>query len=314
MADPFTIRIFVPNGDPEGVRIIDRMNWTGLGIAFPRDKWLETKSRSEFDRTGVYILVGYEGKEDDELPKLYIGQSDGVRNRIDSHYQNKDFWNWGIVFVSANNGLNRAHVTWLEYALIQRAFQTKRSQLDNGNMPQEPALSESEKADTQGFLKEIMQILPIVGLQAFEFPKAVAIPKASSNDIMGLPTIVQNDTPLPVIVEKDTVIVPAQKEGFERVFLGEDCWYAIRISGGMLQKIKYIAGYQTAPVSAITHYAPIDRIEPYGEEGKYKLIFSEKAKPIGQIPFGNAPKGAMQGIRYTSFTSLQSAKKLADLL
>ncbi len=314
MADPFTIRIFVPNGDPEGVRIIDRMNWTGLGIAFPRAKWLETRSRSEFDRTGVYILVGYEGKKDNELPTLYIGQSDGVRNRIDSHYQSKDFWNWGIVFVSANNGLNRAHVTWLEYALIQRAFHAKRSQLDNGNMPQEPVLSESEKADTQGFLKEIMQILPIVGLQAFEFPKAVAIPKASSNDITDPPAIVQTDTPLAVIVQNDTVIVPAQKEGFEGVFLGEDCWYAIRISGGMLQQIKYIAGYQTAPVSAITHYAPINRIEPYGEEGKYKLIFSEKAKPIGPIPFGDAPKGTMQSPRYTSFARLQSAKELPDLL
>ncbi|BAZ34083.1 hypothetical protein NIES4074_65970 [Cylindrospermum sp. NIES-4074] len=314
MTDPFTIRIFVPYGDPEGVRIIDRMNWTGLGIAFPRDKWLETRSRSEFERTGVYILVGYEGKEDDELPTLYIGQSDGVRNRIDSHYQNKDFWDWGIVFVSANNGINRAHVTWLEYALIQRAEKTNRSQLDNGNTPQEPVLSESEKADTQGFLKEILQILPLVGLQAFEFPKAVAIPKASSNDITSVPAIVQNDTPAVVAVQKDTVIVPAQKEGFERVFLGEDCWYAIRISGGMLPKIKYIAGYQTSPMSAITHYAPIDRIEPYGEQGKYKLIFSEKAKPIGPIPFGDAAKGAMQGIRYTSFTTLQTAKKLSDLL
>jgi len=29
MADPFTIHIFVPEGDPEGVRLIDRMNWTG---------------------------------------------------------------------------------------------------------------------------------------------------------------------------------------------------------------------------------------------------------------------------------------------
>ena len=29
--DPFTIRIFVPDGNPEGVRIIDRMNWTGMG-------------------------------------------------------------------------------------------------------------------------------------------------------------------------------------------------------------------------------------------------------------------------------------------
>ena len=31
VAAPFTIRIFVPDGDPEGFRLIDRMNWTGLG-------------------------------------------------------------------------------------------------------------------------------------------------------------------------------------------------------------------------------------------------------------------------------------------
>lgn len=62
------------------------------------------------------------------------------------------------------------------------------------------------------------------------------------------------------------------------MFLGEDCWYSIRISGGMLEKIKYIAVYQKAPVSAVTHYAPVNRIEPYGEDGKYKLIFSLKAR------------------------------------
>ena len=82
----------------------------------------------------------------------------------------------------------------------------------------------------------------------------------------------------------------------------------------MLDKIKYIAAYQTLPVSAITHYAPVDRIEPYGESGKHKLIFSEKAEPLGPIPYGDAPPGAMQGPRYTTFSRLKSAKKLTDAL
>jgi len=54
-------------------------------------------------------------------------------------------------------------------------------------------------------------------------------------------------------------------------------------------------------------------IEPYGEGGKYKLIFSMKAKPIGPIPFADAPPGAMQGPRYTTFAKLTTAKKLTDL-
>jgi hypothetical protein len=83
----------------------------------------------------------------------------------------------------------------------------------------------------------------------------------------------------------------------------------VRFSG----KWSNIAAYQTQPVSAITHYAPVDRIEPYGEGGKYKLIFSEKAKVITPIPLGDAPPGAMQGLRYTTFAQLVAAKKLTDL-
>lgn len=303
MTDPFTIRIFVPDGDPEGVRIIDRMNWTGQGVVFPRETWTATRERPEFKRTGVYILVGY-AQAEDELPTLYIGQADGLRGRIDNHVQTKDFWNWGVGFVSTNSSLNRAHITWLEYALILRAQAVGQCHLDNGNTPQEPALSESEKADTKGFLKEILQILPLVNLRAFEEPKAVAAPKTSSGSA---PVAEQPFT------KPDTIVVPAQKEGFEKVFLGEDAWYAIRISGGMLDKIKYIAGYQTQPVSAITHWAPVDHIEPYGEGGKYKVVFSEPAKPIGPIPYGAAPMGTMQGPRYTYFDRLKTAKEIVEL-
>jgi len=302
--NPFTIRIFVPDGDPEGVRIIDRMNWTGLGIVFPREKWPATRHRGEFSRTGLYILSGYKSAED-ELPTVYVGEGDVIRNRIESHFQSKDFWDRAIVFTASNNSLNKAHVKWLEYALVNRAAQARRSILENATEPQEPALSEAERADTQAFLQEVLQILPLVGLRAFEMPKPVATPHlrpeteaASHGDAKG---------------QLDTIIVPAQQEGFERVFLGEKCWYAIRISGGMLPKIKFIAAYRTLPESKVTHYAPVASIEPYGEEGKYKLIFTEPAKPIGPIPFADAPLGSMQGPRYTSLAKLQKAKKLMDL-
>ena len=301
MPQAFTLRVFVPDGDPEGVRLIDRMNWTGLGIVFPRSKWKDIRTREEFERTGVYILTGY-GEGDDDLPTVYVGQADGVKGRIDSHLKFKDFWDTGIVFVSnISGGLNRAHLTWLEYALVTQADKANRCKLDNGNVPQEPAMSEAEKADTQAFLREVLQILPLVGLRVFEVPRAVEVSETVtvSVDHKGL---------------RDTIVVPAQPEGFKQVFLGEDCWHAIRISGGMIDRIKYIAGYQTSPVSAITHYAPVSRIEPYGESGKHKLIFAEKATPIHpRITFDDAPQGSMQGPRYASFESLKTAKTLTDL-
>jgi hypothetical protein len=144
MADPYTIRIYVPDGDPEGLRIIDQMNWTGLGIIFPRQDWSTIKLRADFSKPGVYILVGY--VTDDDLPTLYIGQGDIVRARIDSHVQNKEFWSRAVIFVSsAASGLNRAHATWLEHALIKRATEAGRCHLENGNEPQEPNFQKLRK-------------------------------------------------------------------------------------------------------------------------------------------------------------------------
>ena len=177
--------------------------------------------------------------------------------------------------------------------------------MDNANLPREPGLSESERADTDGFLREMLRILPLLGVRVFETAAPVATPGAGP---IAPPSATADAD------DRDTVVVPAQEDGFKKVFLGEDCWYSIRIGGGMLPRIKYIAAYQTTPVSAISHYAPVQRIEPYGDEGKYRLVFAEPAKPLVKpIPFADAPTGSMQGPRYTSLSKLLSAKRVSDL-
>ena len=297
MADPFTIRIFVPDGDPDGIRLIDRMNWTGLGLVFRRSEWSEVRKRDEMQRIGTYILVGYD--EDEDLPTLYIGQADGLKGRIDTHLKTKDFWSWAAVFVSRTGDLNRAHVTWLEYALIKRASDIELCRLANGNVPQEPVLSDPEKADTQSFLNEVLRVLPLVNLHVFEPPKVVSEVRKigeTANDRL------------------DTVVVPAKPSSVKETFLGENCWYPVRIAGGKLDSIKFIAAYESAPTSAITHYAEVSHIERYGEDGKYKIYFADKAMAIGPIPYGNAPTGAMAGKTYTTIAQLKSAKTLTDIL
>jgi hypothetical protein len=295
MAQPFTIRIFLPEGDPEAIRIVDRMNSTGIFYSFPRNKWADIRNRPELSNAGVYLLSGY-SEADSELPTLYIGQGDNVKNRIDQHLKSKDFWDRAVVFVSANR-LNSAHARWLEHALIKKALAVNRSHLENGTAPQEPNVSESEKADMEVFLGEIYETLPLVGLRAFEEPKKVE----------------QSATPT-IETDKDTIVVPAQRDGFERVFIGENAWYAIRVSGGMLNKIKYIAAYQSNPISAVTHVARVESIESYGEDGKYRLNFEGPAQELAQpVVYGSAPTGFMQSSRYTSYARLMNARELKDL-
>ncbi len=294
MANPFTIRIYVPDGDPDGLRIIDRQSSPSRFFVFPRNKWEQIKSRPELNGAGVYILVGYT-ESDDELPTVYVGQADVVKNRIDQHQKGKEFWDKAVIFVS-DNKINSTHAKWLEFALVKRVLEAKRSHVENGNSPSEPTISEPEKAEMQVFLAEILQTLPIVGISAFEKTEIVARGiEVSDNQ------------------ERNTIVVPAQKDGFDEVFLGENVWYAIRISGGMLDKIKYIAGYQTAPVSAITYYAEVESIEPYGENDKYKVNFTGPAKKL-ETPIKLEP-GAMglQSARYTNIKKLLAAKTFSEV-
>jgi hypothetical protein len=305
MPDAFTLRIYVPSGDPEGARIVDRMNWTGRGYIVPRDRWLEVKNRPELAHPGVYILIGYETDEIGvERPVAYIGQTDNVKARIESHDINKDFWDQAILFISANHGLNRAHTTWLEWELIQRALATRRCRLVNKAEPGEPNLIESEKADTRAFLNEMLRLLPVMGVHIFEEAKLAAPVELAAAGL--IPTAAET---------KDTIIVPAQKEGFERAFLGQNAWWAIRIAEKHRANLKWIAAYQVSPIAAITHTAEIDRFEPYGDTGKWKVIFKGPASPLAKpIPFADAVSGAMQGPRYTTWGTLQKAGSIKDLI
>jgi hypothetical protein len=116
------------------------------------------------------------------------------------------------------------------------------------------------------------------------------------------------------VEELDTIVVPANEEGFNTVFIGENCWYAIRISSSMVDRIKYIAGYQTAPISAITYYAEVSKIEKYRDTGKYVVYFKDKAKKIGPIKLTVRKKGAApQAPRYTSVKKLLKAKKFEEV-
>lgn len=105
----------------------------------------------------------------------------GVLARLDQHAKNKDFWTHAAVFISKDQNLNKAHVQYLEASLIALANEAKRCELDNGNVPQLPALSEADAADAEGFLDDVLLCLPVVGINFFEKAKA---PKAKGRDLM----------------------------------------------------------------------------------------------------------------------------------
>lgn len=163
---PFSLHIFVVDGDPDGLRLVERSNWIGKAVMFPRALLPKVKQRDELGKIGVYLLLG--PRENGEGEKLYIGEGDPVRPRLESHYAQKDFWNRAVCFVAGSGQLNKAHVQFLEAQLIQLAKAAKRLPLDNANHPVEPSLSEADRAYMQVFLENMLGMLPVLGIHAFE--------------------------------------------------------------------------------------------------------------------------------------------------
>lgn len=157
---PFSIKIFVPSGDPEGVRVVSRDDWPGKAVVFPRELLGEVKGRREYQQPGVYLLSG--GK------KLYIGEGDPLGERLGDHARRKSFWKKAVFFTAEGGRLNKAHVQFLESKLVSLAKSAGLAELDNENQPAPPALSEEEYASAENFLREILLMLPLLGFWQFD--------------------------------------------------------------------------------------------------------------------------------------------------
>lgn len=114
-------------------------------------------------------------------------------------------------------------------------------------------------------------------------------------------------------IDFNTVVCAAFEDGFKHAYIENNAWWAIRLSQEAREKLKYLAIYEKAPVAHISHYAEIDRIEPYKDSGKYILYLKNK-KTVKPIKLGTGKRGeAPQAPRYTTLEKLLYAKFINDL-
>ena len=113
--------------------------------------------------------------------------------------------------------------------------------------------------------------------------------------------------------ESDTIVVPAKEDGFKEEFIGNNQWYAIRIGAAMKDRIKYIAAYQVAPISAVTHIAEIKEIKPYRDTGKYLVIFNGPAKEIKPIHLKDSNKSPQSPV-YVKYSRLMNSEFIDDAM
>ncbi|WP_029751455.1 MULTISPECIES: GIY-YIG nuclease family protein [unclassified Pseudoalteromonas] len=161
---PRTIQIFLPTGDPAGIRIAEQTTSIIRLIEVPRSDIAEFVKMPEAKQVGLYFLVSGDSKDE-----LYIGQSGDVGSRLMQHYKDeKKDWERALVLVSLTNNLTQTHVLYLESLSIEKAKHCQRYELLNGNGGQKPHTPVPLKADCDEIHEIGSLLLATLGYPIFE--------------------------------------------------------------------------------------------------------------------------------------------------
>lgn len=157
---PKKIETLLIEGSPSGLRYHDLANWSGRVFVAPRASFGQLLKREELNRSGVYLLVGHD--EGTGRLKVYIGEADVLMQRLPSHSQ-KDFWEEIIVCTAKDESLDKASVRYIESVLVEKAYQDKQCDLENGNSPAIKNLSEANLAVMDEFIQNIIFMFSVLG-------------------------------------------------------------------------------------------------------------------------------------------------------
>ncbi len=174
------LSLFLIDGVPSGRIACEIFNWTGKGYKLPRARIRESADRVELYKAGVYLLFGRE-EMDPETPVVYVGEAEEVYRRLQQH-QSRDFWNDVVLFVSKDDNLNKAHIKFLEYRLVDAIRGAGRARLVNANTPNLPVISELEQAVMEEFLGNVKLVVSTLGYRIFE-PLARPLGEAAASGV-----------------------------------------------------------------------------------------------------------------------------------
>jgi len=161
-----TIQIFLPAGDPRGIRIAEITTRIVQVIEVPRSLLLNFLEMPESAQVAVYFLVGE--SEDGTNQKVYIGQTGDLRARLAKHNKDKEFWERGLVLISRTNSLTQTHALFLEWHCLQSAKKAERYVAENGNSGTKPHTPAPLEADCYEIFETGKSLMATLGFPIFE--------------------------------------------------------------------------------------------------------------------------------------------------
>jgi len=165
-ATPKTIQIFLPGGDPQGIRVAELTTRIVQVIEVPRSLLPDFLTMPESGQVALYFLV--RETEDEAEPRVYIGQTGDLRSRLTTHNKEKEFWQRALVLVSRTNSLTQTHSLFLEWYCLQATKKAGRYQAENGNSGSKPHTPAPLEADCLEIFETGRTILATLGYPIFD--------------------------------------------------------------------------------------------------------------------------------------------------
>jgi len=163
---PKTIQIFLPGGDPQGIRIAELTTRIVQVIEVPRSLLQDFLKMPESGQVALYLLFG--DVEDGTEPKVYIGQTGELRDRLAKHNKEKDFWQRALVLISRTNSLTQTHGLFLEWHSIQATKKADRYTAVNANNGSKPYTPAPLEADCLEIFETGQTLLATLGFPVFD--------------------------------------------------------------------------------------------------------------------------------------------------
>lgn len=163
---PRTIQIFLPSGDPRGVRVGELTTSIVRVIEVPRALLDDYLLMPEAKQVGIYFLMGDD--EDADFPSVYIGQTGGTGQRLVEHHKKKEFWSRALVVISMTNNLTQTHALYLEWLSIKEANQAGRYKTESGNAGSKPHTPAPMEADCMEVFDIMRTLVATLGQPFFE--------------------------------------------------------------------------------------------------------------------------------------------------
>ncbi|MBB4567823.1 DUF4357 domain-containing protein [Rhizobium leucaenae] len=159
------VKIFITGQDPRSLRTVELDNWTGVAITGQPEFFKKALEAEVLSRSCVYLLI--RSGADDDLPEIYVGESDDFSQRYTSGKFPIEFDTF-LIFTSKDDNLTRAHVKWLELKLwaILRGNSGKVV-VANLNTPTGSNLPRADIATMQTYLGNMIYVLEALGYDLF---------------------------------------------------------------------------------------------------------------------------------------------------